>query len=86
MLLGGVDQAPGCVGRWHPIQRSCCCPATHTAAVLAPFPHPIQAALPGMLERGQGRIVLVASTMAILGFAGESGSQGLLFEGRWTWG
>ena len=26
-----------------------------------------------MLERRQGRIVLVASTMAILGFAGEAG-------------
>ncbi|PRW45034.1 short-chain dehydrogenase [Chlorella sorokiniana] len=34
--------------------------------------HTVQAALPGMLERRQGRIVLVASTMAVLGFAGYS--------------
>jgi len=30
----------------------------------------VQAALPGMLERRQGRIVLVASTLSILGLAG----------------
>lgn len=38
----------------------------------------VQAALPGMLERRQGRIVLVASTLSILGLAGEQPLSGLL--------
>lgn len=70
----------GCVVpvvQWeHPavLQMRCGCVAP--AQLLAPaLPGRCpQAALSGMLERRQGRIVLVASTMAILGFAGEAGS------------
>ena len=35
--------------------------------------HTLQAALPGMLERRQGRVVVVASALAVLGFAGGCG-------------
>ena len=31
----------------------------------------VQAALPGMLARRSGRVVLVASMLGVLGFAGE---------------
>lgn len=37
--------------------------------------HSVQTALPGMLERGRGHIVLVASTLAVLGFAGEAAGR-----------
>ena len=43
-----------------------------------------QAALPGMLERRQGRIVLVASTLAVLGFAGALRQRGGLGGDAWT--
>ena len=32
--------------------------------------HSLQAALPGMLERRRGRLVIVSSSLAVLGFAG----------------
>ena len=38
--------------------------------------HTLQAALPGMLERRQGRVVVVASALAVLGFAGVRGAGG----------
>jgi 3-dehydrosphinganine reductase len=34
--------------------------------------HCVKAALPGMLQRGRGRIVLVTSSLAVLGFAGAT--------------
>lgn len=39
--------------------------------------HCIKAALPGMLQRGRGRIVLVTSSLAVLGFAGAPTAAGV---------
>ena len=37
--------------------------------------HSVKAALPGMLQRRAGRVVLVTSSLAILGFAGGRASR-----------
>jgi hypothetical protein len=43
--------------------------------------HSAKAALPGMLQRGSGRIVFVTSSLAILGFAGALREVVLVFWG-----
>jgi 3-dehydrosphinganine reductase len=46
--------------------------------------HSLQAALPGMLERRRGRLVIVSSSLAVLGFAGVAWVVG--WVGGWVRG